>query len=88
LVLEGAQEGAGAEKLLAVQFGLQGLPIYARNWRDWTHGFVGISTHLYAFLKGCKVPKILVPVGREYADRGEFQDGAPPPAFEYMGKKI
>jgi hypothetical protein len=49
---------------------------------------VGISTHLYAFLKGCKVPKILVPVGREYADWGEFQDSAPPPAFEYMGKKI
>jgi hypothetical protein len=37
-----------------------------------------------ARLKGCKITAVPVPVGREYADRGEFENGAEPPAFEYM----
>ena len=39
-----------------------------------------------AFLKGCQVPA--GPVDRDYADSGEFQNGAPPPAFDYMGKPV
>jgi hypothetical protein len=39
-----------------------------------------------AFLKGCNVPADAV--GRDYADSGEFENGALPPAFEYMGNPV
>ncbi len=39
-----------------------------------------------AFLKDCTVPA--APVGRDYADRGEFENGAEPPAFAYMGNAV
>jgi hypothetical protein len=41
-----------------------------------------------ALLKGCQIPAVPVPVKREYADSGEFQNGAGPPPFEYLGKPI
>ncbi len=41
-----------------------------------------------SFLEGCRVPDTPVPVEREYVNRGIFQIGANPPAFEYMGKAV
>ncbi len=42
-----------------------------------------------AFLKGCKFPTVPGdPVERDYADSGEFESGAEPPAFEYMGMPV
>lgn len=40
------------------------------------------------FMKGCQLTNTPVPVKREYVDRGAFQSGANPPAFDYMGKPI
>ena len=44
--------------------------------------------HLCALLKGCKLPKKLVSVGRDYADSGVFAHDAPPPASKYMRKEV
>ena len=38
------------------------------------------------FLKDCTAPA--APVGRDYADAGEFANGAEPPAFEFMGRPV
>jgi len=40
------------------------------------------------FLKGCKTRKTLVPIGRDYADSGVFDDAAQPPPFNYMGNPV
>jgi hypothetical protein len=39
-------------------------------------------------LKGCAIPAVPVPIGRDYADRGEFTNGSEPPTFKYLGKPI
>jgi hypothetical protein len=44
--------------------------------------------HICAFLKGCRVPKQLVPVGRDYADSGVYDSAAQPPSFIYMGNPV
>jgi len=47
--------------------------------------------HLCALLKGCEIPKkvkVLVPVGRDYADGGIFDGAAQPPAFKYLGNPV
>ncbi len=38
------------------------------------------------FLKDCTAPA--APVGRDYADAGEFANGTEPPAFEFMGRPV
>lgn len=47
-----------------------------------------LQKRICAFLKGCKLPKKLVPLGRDYADSGVFDYAAPPPAFQYMGNPV
>lgn len=44
--------------------------------------------HLCALLKGCKLPKLLIPEGRDYADSGVFAQDAPPPVSKYMRKEV
>ena len=41
-----------------------------------------------SYLKGCKLPKKLVPEGRDYADSGVFGAAAPLPSFSYMGNPV
>jgi hypothetical protein len=39
-------------------------------------------------MKGCSIPKNPVPVGRDYADHGEFAVGTEPPPLKYMGDPV
>ena len=39
-------------------------------------------------MEGCRLPKVPVAAGRDYADSGEFAEGSKLPSFEYMGTPV
>jgi hypothetical protein len=47
-----------------------------------------LQKSLCRLMKGCLIPKNPVPVGRDYADHGEFAVGAEPPPLRYMGDPV
>jgi hypothetical protein len=47
-----------------------------------------LQKSICAMMKGCTIPNTPVPVGRDYADHGEFAAGKEPPPLKYMGDPI